>query len=74
MAARLRRDAPQIAEALARGEFPSARAAGIAAGFIKPSPPSLQLKEPAPTAQKLLDKKGQAWCLQLLEELSKLCL
>lgn len=74
VAARLRRDTPQIAEALARGEFPSARAAGIAAGFIKPSPPSLQLKEPAPTAQKLLDKKGQAWCLQLLEELSELCL
>ena len=74
VAARLKRDAPQVAEALARGEFESARAAGIAAGFIKPSPPSLQLKDPAPTAQKLLDKKGQAWCLQLLEELSELCL
>jgi hypothetical protein len=70
---RLKRDAPDLAVALARGEFPSARAAGIAAGFIKPSPPSLQLKDPAPTAQKLLDKKGQAWCLQLLEELSELC-
>jgi hypothetical protein len=72
--ARLNRDAPEVAKALARGEFKSARAAGIAAGFIKPSPPSLQLKDPAPTAQKLLDKKGQAWCLQLLEELSELCL
>lgn len=72
--ARLKRDAPEIADALARGEFLSVRAAGIAAGFVKPSPPSLQLKEPAPTAQKLLDKKGQAWCLQLLEELSELCL
>jgi hypothetical protein len=72
--ARLNRDAPQIAEALARGEFSSARAAGIAAGFIKPSPPSLQLKDPAPTAQKLLNKMGQAWCLRLLEELSELCL
>jgi hypothetical protein len=70
--ARLNRDAPQIAEALARGEFPSARAAGIAAGFIKPSPPSLQLKEPVPTAQKLLAKKGKEWCLQLLDELSAL--
>jgi hypothetical protein len=70
---RLKRDAPVLAVALARGEFPSARAAGIAAGFIKPSPPSLQLKDPAPTAQKLLAKKGQAWCLQLLEELSELC-
>lgn len=70
---RLKRDAPDLVVALARGEFPSARAAGIAAGFIKPSPPSLQLKDPAPTAQKLLAKKGQAWCLQLLEELSELC-
>jgi len=71
---RLKRDAPEIAEALARGEFPSARAAGIAAGFIKPSPSSIQLKDPAPTAQKLLAKKGQVWCLQLMEELSELVL
>ena len=74
LAARLERDAPEIAKALARGEFLSVRAAGIAAGLVKPSRPSLQLKEPAPTAQKLLDKMGQAWCLQLLEELSELCL
>lgn len=71
---RLKRDSPELAEALTRGEFPSVRAAGIAAGFIKPSPPSLQLKEPFPTAQKLLDKKGKEWCLQLLEELSELIL
>jgi hypothetical protein len=71
--ARLKRDAPEIAIALARGEYPSVRAAAMAAGFAKPSPPSLQLKDPAPTAQKLLAKKGQAWCLQLLEELSELC-
>jgi hypothetical protein len=32
---RLKRDAPAIAEALARGEYPSARAAGIAAGIVK---------------------------------------
>ncbi len=36
---RLKRDHPAIAAALGRGEYPSARAAGIAAGFIKqPSP------------------------------------
>jgi hypothetical protein len=69
---RLKRDAPELADALARGEFPSARAAGIAAGFIKPSSPSLQLKEPLPTAQKLLTKKGKEWCLALMEELSEL--
>ena len=69
---RLKRDHPELAQSLARGEFDSARAAGIAAGFVKPSPPSVQLKDPAPTAQKLLAKKGRAWCLQLLEELSGL--
>lgn len=35
---RLKRDAPELAVALARGDFPSARAAGIAAGFVKPLP------------------------------------
>lgn len=36
---KLKRDAPQIAEALGRGEYPSARAAGIAAGIVKvPTP------------------------------------
>jgi hypothetical protein len=59
---------------LAQGKFSSARAAGIAAGFIKPSPPSLQLKDPAPTAQKLLAKMGKAWCDQFLDELEALML
>jgi hypothetical protein len=36
---RLKRDAPDTAKALARGEYPSARAAGIAAGIVKvPTP------------------------------------
>ena len=70
--ARLRRDAPEVADALDRGEIKSARAAAIEAGIITPFP-SIALKDPAPTAQKLLAKKGQAWCLQLLEELSELC-
>jgi hypothetical protein len=71
---RLKRDAPELAGALAQGEFPSARAAGIAAGFVKPSPPSLQLKDPAPTAQKLLAKMGKEWCDQFLDELEALML
>jgi hypothetical protein len=71
---RLKRDAPELAAAFARGEFPSARAAGIAAGFVKPSPPSLQLKDPAPTAQKLLAKMGKEWCDQFLDELEALML
>lgn len=36
---RLKRDHPEIADALARGAYRSARAAGIAAGFIKAKPP-----------------------------------
>jgi hypothetical protein len=68
---RLARDAPEVLERVKSGEFKSARAAAIEAGIITPFP-SLQLKDPAPTAQKLLAKKGKAWCLQLLEELSGL--
>ena len=36
---RLKRDRPDIAERLARGEFKSARAAAIEAGIIKPDYP-----------------------------------
>ena len=70
---RLARDAPDILERVKTGEIKSARAAAIKAGIITPFP-SLQLKEPSPTAQKLLAKKGKEWCLELLEELSELVL
>jgi len=71
---RIARDQPDLLNEIGHGKrFKSARAAAIETGIITPFP-SLQLKEPAPTAQKLLDKKGQAWCLQLMEELSELCL
>lgn len=71
---RIARDQPDLLNEIGSDKrFKSARAAAIEAGIITPFP-SLQLKDPAPTAQKLLDKKGQAWCLQLLEELSELCL
>jgi hypothetical protein len=36
--ARMKRDAPDFADRLATGEFPSARAAALAAGIIKPPP------------------------------------
>lgn len=52
-------------------QYQSVRAAAIEAGIIT-SFPSLQLKDPLPTAQKLLAKKGKEWCLQLLDELSAL--
>jgi hypothetical protein len=71
--ARLERDCPEVAAALDRGEIKNARTAAIEAGIITPFP-SLRLKDPAPTAQKLLAKKGKEWCLQLLDELSALVL
>jgi hypothetical protein len=39
LVARLKRDAPDIAKRLAKGEFRSARAAGIEAGIVKPESP-----------------------------------
>ena len=40
---RIKRDHPDIADRLQQGEFKSARAAGMAAGFIKESPPTIRL-------------------------------
>jgi hypothetical protein len=69
---RIARDRPELLDDIGKNKrLKSARAAAIEAGIIIPFP-SLQLKDPAPTAQKLLAKKGKAWCLQLLEELSGL--
>ena len=42
LVARLKRDAPGFAERLAAGEFPSARAAALAAGIVKPAPNPLE--------------------------------
>lgn len=49
---RLKRDAPAIAEALARGEFKSARAAALAAGIIKPPAPLQQILKLLPKLTK----------------------
>jgi hypothetical protein len=69
---RIARDQPSLLDEIGQGKrFKSARAAAIEAGIITPFP-SLQLKEPLATAQKLLAKKGKEWCLQLLDELSAL--
>jgi hypothetical protein len=70
---RLARDAPDTLERVKSGEIKSARAAAIEAGIITPFP-SIALKDPVHAAQRMLDRKGQAWCLQLLEELSELVL
>jgi hypothetical protein len=39
LAARIKRDAPEVAEALGRGEYSSVRQAAIAAGVVKPKTP-----------------------------------
>ena len=70
---RLARDAPEVMERVKTGEIKSARAAAIEAGIITPFP-SIALKDPAHAAQRMLDRKGKEWCLQLLEELSELVL
>lgn len=62
--------AQAIVAKLATGEI-SPNAAAIAAGmrekYIRISP------LPTKAAKSLIAKKGQSWCLQLLEELSELC-
>jgi len=62
--------AQTIVAKLATGEI-SPNAAAIAVGmrqkYIRISP------LPSKAAKSLIAKKGQAWCLQLLEELSELC-
>lgn len=70
---RLARDAPDTLERVKSGEIKSARAAAIEAGIITPFP-SIALKDPAHAAQRMLDRKGKEWCLQLMEELSELVL
>jgi hypothetical protein len=44
---RLKRDHPEVAEALGRGEYPSARQAAIAAGIVKVPPPLEVVKKAA---------------------------
>ena len=69
--ARLRRDHPEIAEELERGEHRSARAAGIAAGFIK-DVPSVPMNEPAKAAAAILRRTGKDFAAQLAIELASL--
>ena len=69
--ARLRRDHPEIAEQLERGEYRSARAAAIAAGFIKDIP-SVRLTDPAKAAQTIVIKTGSEFSAALIQELQAL--
>ena len=69
--ARLRRDHPESADQLDEGEFRSARAAGIAAGFIKGAP-AVRMTEPAKAAAAILRRTGKDFAAQLAIELASL--
>ncbi len=69
--ARLRRDHPKIADELKQGKHRSARAAGIAAGFIK-DVPAVRMTEPAKAAAAILRRTGKDFAAQLAIELADL--
>lgn len=69
--ARLRRDHPEIAEELEQGQHRSARAAGIAAGFIK-DVPTVRMVEPSKAAQAIVQRTGLEFAKQLAMELAEL--
>tara|TARA_A100001391_G_scaffold191393_1_gene164685 strand:- start:213 stop:845 length:633 start_codon:yes stop_codon:yes gene_type:complete len=69
--ARLRRDHPEIAEELERGEHRSARAAGIAAGFIK-DVPTIRMADPVKAAKLVHSRLDSDFLKQFLAELLKL--
>jgi len=73
LASRLKRDAPAFAEALARGEYPSVRAACIAAGIVVPQPPQIAMRRSAGrTAQAIVDRMGEDYARRLALELLEL--
>jgi hypothetical protein len=69
---RIKRDHPDIAAALERGEFKSARAAGLAAGFIKPAPPTIRLvPDPVKVAASIRRHLDPQQVASLVEELQR---
>ena len=68
--ARLRRDHPEIADALERGEFRSARAAAIAAGIIKPVPTVRLVADMAVVAGKLCQHLTPQQRIELIDLLA----
>ena len=69
---RIKRDHPDIAEQLERGEFKSARAAGLAAGFIIPAPPTIRLvSDPVKVAAAIHKHLDPQQVASLVEELQR---
>ena len=63
--ARLRRDSPEVADALERGEFRSARAAAIAAGIIRPVPTIRLVDDPTKVAAAICSRTDQSKALAI---------
>lgn len=70
--ARLRRDAPAMADALERGEYNSVRAACIAAGIIQPVPLLAMSKSRHKTAKTIVEKMGAGYAKGLAIEILEL--
>jgi len=68
--ARLRRDAPEVADALERGKIKSARAAAIEAGIIKPVPIVRLVADMAVVASKLRQHLTQQQLFELVSLLA----
>jgi hypothetical protein len=68
--AKLKADHPEIAEQLERGEFRSARQAGIAAGIVK-DVPTVRMVEPAKAAQSIVQRVGVEFAEQLAVALAE---
>jgi len=68
--ARLRRDAPEVADALERGEHRSVRAAAIEAGIIKPVPTVRLVADMAVVAGKLCQHLTRQQRIQLIDLLA----
>ena len=69
--ARLRRDHPRIADELEQGKHRSARAAGIAAGFIK-DVPTIRMADPVKAARLAHSRLDPDFLKQFLAELLRL--
>jgi hypothetical protein len=69
---RLKRDAPDIAEALANGEYKSARSAGIAAGIVKvPTPLEAAMKAVKKLNAAEIKLRAERKCGELLAKMEK---
>lgn len=84
LASRIRRDAPEIASAVERGEYPSIRAAAIAAGIVKVATPEqkaekalAKLEEPARAAlvaPKLTVDAVKDWLRRTASDADRACI